>query len=186
MSSWEILAGDVKPAEDVLIFDDNGAHPGMAAAEFIAERGSRLELVTPERFFAPDMGGLNVVPYMQIFARHGVTITTMTRVRALRREGNRIKAVLWSPYAESDCGERTVDQVVVDNGTTPLADLYFDLKEESLNRGEIDYRALVAAKAQDIRSNPNGRFQLFRIGDAVASRNIHAAIYDALRLCKDF
>jgi hypothetical protein len=31
----------------------------------------------------------------------------------------------------------------------------------------------------------SGAFQLFRIGDAVASRNIHAAIYDALRLCKD-
>ena len=29
------------------------------------------------------------------------------------------------------------------------------------------------------------RDQLFRIGDAVAGRNIHAAIYDALRLCKD-
>ena len=27
---------------------------------------------------------------------------------------------------------------------------------------------------------------LFRVGDAVASRSIHAAIYDALRLCKAF
>jgi hypothetical protein len=34
--------------------------------------------------------------------------------------------------------------------------------------------------------NPDGRFRLFRIGDAVSSRNIHAAIYDALRLAKDF
>ncbi|WP_373870463.1 hypothetical protein, partial [Pseudomonas qingdaonensis] len=25
-----------------------------------------------------------------------------------------------------------------------------------------------------------------RIGDCVAQRNTHAAIYDALRLCKDF
>jgi hypothetical protein len=33
--------------------------------------------------------------------------------------------------------------------------------------------------------NPEGRFQLFRIGDAVAARNTHAAIYDALRLAKD-
>ena len=27
---------------------------------------------------------------------------------------------------------------------------------------------------------------LYRIGDCVAQRNTHAAIYDALRLCKDF
>jgi hypothetical protein len=34
----------------------------------------------------------------------------------------------------------------------------------------------------------NGRrfpIALFRIGDAVAARNTHAAIYDALRLVKD-
>jgi N-methyl-L-proline demethylase len=186
VSGWEILAGDVKPAEDVLLFDDNGAHPGMAAAELIADAGARLELVTPERFFAPEMGGLNVVPYMQIFTERGVTITTMTRVRALKREGNKIKAVLWSPYTEADCGERIVDQVVVENGTMPLADLYFELKQESTNRGEVDYQALIAGRAQTLRNNPDGRFQLFRIGDAVASRNIHAAIYDALRLCKDF
>jgi hypothetical protein len=29
------------------------------------------------------------------------------------------------------------------------------------------------------------RRKKFRIGDAVAGRNIHAALYDALRLCKD-
>ena len=33
--------------------------------------------------------------------------------------------------------------------------------------------------------NPEGRFRLFRIGHAVASRNIYAAVYDALRLVKD-
>ena len=34
-------------------------------------------------------------------------------------------------------------------------------------------------------NNPDGRFQLFRVGDAVASRNIRAAIYNSLLLCKD-
>lgn len=186
VSSWDILSGDVKPAEEVLLFDDNGAHPGMAAAEFIADSGAQLELVSPERFFAPEMGGLNLVPYMQNFVSKGVKITTMTRVRALKRQGNKIKAVLWSVYTEKDAGERLVDQVVVENATSPLADLYFDLKEESVNRGEVDYPALIAGQPQSIRTNPDGKFQLFRIGDAVASRNIHAAIYDALRLCKDF
>lgn len=186
VSSWDILSGDVKPSEDVLLFDDNGAHPGMAAAELIAEAGSHLELLSPERFFAADMGGLNLVPYMKIFTRRGVKITTMTRVRALARQGNKIKATLWSPYTRADCGERIVDQVVVENGTAPLADLYFELKESSLNRGEVDHLALIESRPQAMHTNPRGSFQLFRIGDAVASRNIHAAIYDALRLAKDF
>ncbi len=185
VSSWEIISGEVKPAEDVLVFDDNGAHPGLSAAERIANSGSKLEIVSPERLFAPETGGLNLVPYMKTLAARRTTITTMTRVRALARQGNKIKVSLWSPYSASDCGERLVDQVVVENGTAPLADLYFDLKELSSNRGEVDYDALAAGTAQRITTNPTGRFQLFRIGDAVASRNIHAAIYDALRLVKD-
>ena len=43
----------------------------------------------------------------------------------------------------------------------------------------------LAGRPQGIDANPAGRYQLFRVGDAVASRNIHAAIYDSLRLCKD-
>jgi 2,4-dienoyl-CoA reductase-like NADH-dependent reductase (Old Yellow Enzyme family) len=185
VSSWDILSGDVKPAGEVLVFDDNGAHPGLTAAEFIADAGASLEIVSPERFFMPEMGGLNLVPYMRKLAEKRVPITTMTRVRALSREGNRIRATLWSPYTQADCGSRIVDQVVVENGAAPLADLYFALKERSLNRGEVDYQALIDGRPQAVRTNPSGGFQLFRIGDAVASRNIHASIYDALRLVKD-
>ena len=42
-----------------------------------------------------------------------------------------------------------------------------------------------AGQAQQRADNTEGRFQLFRIGDAVSARNTHAAIYDALRLVKD-
>jgi hypothetical protein len=35
-----------------------------------------------------------------------------------------------------------------------------------------------------LNGGPKG-FKLFRLGDAVESRNTHAAIYDALRLVKD-
>ena len=77
------------------------------------------------------------------------------------------------------------DQVVVNYGTLPLDELYFDLKDLSSNRGEVDQNALIEGRPQTIVSNPEGAFQLFRIGDAVAARNTHAAIYDALRLLKD-
>jgi 2,4-dienoyl-CoA reductase-like NADH-dependent reductase (Old Yellow Enzyme family)/thioredoxin reductase len=184
VTSWDILAGDAKPGADVLLFDDNGAHPGMQAAELIAEAGSRLEIVTPERFFAPEIGGLNHVPYARLFQERGVRITINSRLASVRRDGNRLVAVVGSDYAPAT-HEREVDQVVVEHGTMPLDGLYFDLKELSSNRGEVDHRALIAGRPQAVRTNPDGRFQLFRIGDAVASRNVHAAIYDALRLVKD-
>ena len=75
--------------------------------------------------------------------------------------------------------------MVVNHGTRPLDDVYFDLRPGSVNLGEVDYEALVEGRPQAVRHNGDGRYQLFRIGDAVAARNTHAAIYDALRLVKD-
>jgi N-methyl-L-proline demethylase len=75
--------------------------------------------------------------------------------------------------------------IVVEHGAVPVDDLYFDLKPASVNRGEVDYGALIAGRPQTVNNNPGGRYRLFRIGDAVASRNIHAAVYDAIRLMKD-
>jgi pyruvate/2-oxoglutarate dehydrogenase complex dihydrolipoamide dehydrogenase (E3) component len=174
----------VKPAERVLLYDDNGAHPGMQAAEFLAETGAKVELVTPERYFAPEIGGLNHAAYAKIFHRCGVRITINTRVLAARREGNTLVATLGSDYGAEQY-EREVDQIVVEHGTLPVTDLYEELRPASINRGEVDYTALITGKPQDIMGNPEGRFRLFRIGDAIASRNIHAAIYEGLRLAKD-
>ncbi|MGD9914361.1 MAG: FAD-dependent oxidoreductase, partial [Rhizobiaceae bacterium] len=181
VSSWDILSGSVKPAENVLVFDDNGGHPGMSAAELIANAGSTLELVSPERFFAPEMGGLNHVPYMQAFHEKGVRITINTRVRSVRRDGNQLVATLASDFARGWSGERRVDQIVVEHGTAPLDDIYHGLKPASRNLGEVDYDALVQGGEVFPVRQPDAAYTLFRIGDAVASRNIHAAIYDAIR-----
>jgi hypothetical protein len=143
-----------------------------------------LEIATPERFLAPDVGGLNHVPYAKAFNEARVRVTINTRLLAVRRDGAMMVAVLGSDYSDKR-DERHVDQVVVEYGTAPLTELYFDLKQRSSNRGAVDYGALLEGRAQTLVRNPEGTFQLFRIGDAVSSRNIHAAIFDALRLCKD-
>ncbi|MBO9097418.1 MULTISPECIES: NADH:flavin oxidoreductase [unclassified Rhizobium] len=182
-SSWDILAGAVKPEGSVLLFDDNGGHPGMSAAEVIAIAGADLELVSPERFFAPEMGGMNHVPYARIFAEKNVRVTINTRLKSVRREGNGLVAVLGSDYSEKTRIERRVSQVVVEHGTMANAELYDELKPLSRNLGAIDYGSLIARKQPLRTSNPEGSFDLIRIGDAVSSRNVHAAIYDALRYC---
>jgi N-methyl-L-proline demethylase len=184
ISSWDILSGDRPPAKEVLVYDDHGGHAGMQAAEKIAESGAKLEVVSPERFFAPEMGGLNHVPYAAAFNRHGVRVTINTRLVSIRRDGNRLAATLGSDYG-GRTEERFVDQVVVEHGTAPLDELYQMLKPASINRGEIDFHALKTGRPQGLVRDSGAKFRLWRIGDAVASRNIHAAVYDALRLCKD-
>ncbi len=182
VSSWDIIGGTVKPAGNVLVFDDSGGHQGMSATEMIANAGASLELITPERFFAPEIGGLNHVPYMKTFQEKGVRITINTRLTAVRRDGNGLVATLGSDYADSWSEERQVDQVVVEHGTWPMDELYFDLKPLSSNLGAVDYDKLVMGGDVFPNASDDGKFILYRIGDAVSARNIHAAIYDALRL----
>ena len=184
-TGWDLLSGDAKPAGTVLLYDDNGAHPGMMAAETIARSGARLELVTPERVLAPEIGGTNYPVYLKAFAECGVRISLNLRLISVRREGNQLAATLFSEYAGTT-EERLVDQVVTEHGTLPLDDVYYSLKDGAVNRGAVDYPALIDGRPQTLVTNPDGRYRLFRIGDAVSSRNIHAAVYDALRLCSRF
>jgi len=181
-TSWDVLTGAAKPGEQVMVYDDNGAHPGMMAAEFLARAGARVELVTPERIVAPLLGGMNHPAYMKAFKQYDVSILLNERLIAVTRDGNGLSARLFNEYA-GKTGERRYDQIVVEHGTLPVDELYFALKPGSINLGELDHAAFIANRPQTLTNNPAGRYRLYRIGDAVQSRSIHAAIYDALRLC---
>ena len=100
------------------------------------------------------------------------------RLIRIEKDGNRLTATLTNE-ATGQIIERTVDQVVVEHGTIPADDLYHSLREHSGNNGVTDLDTLLSNARQ-----PTGAgLELHRIGDAVASRNIAAAVYDALRLC---
>ncbi|MDG1104388.1 MAG: NADH:flavin oxidoreductase [Ascidiaceihabitans sp.] len=184
VTSWDIIAGDVKPAQSVLIYDECGDHPALQAAEIAANSGAKVEVMTPDRTFAPDIMAMNLVPYMRSLQDKDVTFTVTRRLLDVVRSGNKLTATIGTDYSDHS-DEREYDQVVVNYGTLPLDELYFDLKPLSSNEGAVDQDALIAGEVQTIKRNDTGAFQLFRIGDAVSARNTHAAIYDALRLVKD-
>ncbi|MDO6589994.1 N-methylproline demethylase [Loktanella sp. D2R18] len=184
VTSWDIIAGDVKPGQNVLIYDESGDHPGLQAAEVAANAGATVEVMTPDRVFAPDIMAMNLVPYMRALQDKDVTFTVTRRLLDIAPVGNLLKATIGTDYSDFTA-EKTYDQVVINYGTLPMDDLYFDLRPASSNLGEVDYEDLIAGRPQVQNRNPDGAFQLFRIGDAVSARNTHAAIYDALRLVKD-
>ena len=183
VSAWDILSGDVKPGQNVLLFDDAGDHTALQATQLLTEAGSTVEVMTPDRAFAPEVMAMNLVPYMRALQDKKVTFTVTYRLTGVKKSGNQLTAVIDSDYTEIG-QERTFDQIIVNHGTLPLEDLYFDLKPQSENLGAVDYDALIHGKPQTLNGGPKG-FKLFRIGDAVESRNTHAAVYDALRLMKD-
>lgn len=183
VTAWDILSGDAKPGAQVLLYDDAGDHTAMQAAQALVEAGAQVEVMTPDRTFAPEVMGMNLVPYMRALQGKGARFTVTWRLHSVHREGNRLRAVIGTDYS-TVTEERTFDQVVVNHGTQPNAGVYFDLKPLSENLGAVDYDALIAGRPQALSGGPKG-FRLYRIGDAVEARNTHAAIYDALRLAKD-
>jgi N-methyl-L-proline demethylase len=139
--------------------------------------------VTPERSIAPDVGATSYPPYLRAFSEHGVSVVLNLRLERIRREGNRLVATFLDEYGGKRI-EKSADQVIVEHGSKPADELYFELRPGSRNLGEVDYAALVTQRPQAVERNSEGDYQLYRIGDAVSSRNIHAAIYDALRLIR--
>lgn len=184
-STWDILSGRVELGERILMFDDQGADSGISCADYLSQAKKKLEVITPERHLGVEAGAYNFPVYLSHLYKNGVTITPDRRLKRVERNGSGLKAILRNEYTLEE-EVREVDMVVSDNGTLPNDDLYMDLKAYSSNEGAVDYRALTGDRPQTIGSNTDGKYMLFRVGDAVASRNIHAAIYDSLRLCKEF
>jgi len=184
VSSWDIISRSIKPGQEVLVYDDAGDHAGLQAAEIIAATGASVEIMTPDRSFAPEVMAMNLVPYMRSMQDKNVTFTVTYRLKSVEKHGDRLSAIIGSDYSDLT-KQRSFDQVIVNHGTIPMDELYFELKPRSCNLGAVDHDALIAGAPQSLNTNAGGQFRLFRIGDAVSARNTHAAIYDALRLMKD-
>jgi len=192
MSVWDALVG-ASLSGDILVYDDHGQHQAVSCADHLSTQpDTRVELFTPDRHAAAEMGGVNYPEYMKRFYTNGVTVTPDYRIVSLSKSDNRIVATLANEFTAEEISQftaeeisRTFDHVIVEHGTVPADELYQELYVQSCNRGITDHEALISGELQPALEVPSGNedsFALFRVGDAIACRNIHAAIYDSLRL----
>ena len=182
-ATWDVLAGHVACERDILLIDENGSAPGLSCAEFAAARGSNL-YASPRpiaRSGASWEGPISGVRTTTELYKLGVTIEVDIRLVSIVKSGNKLLATLANTYTGRQT-ELRVDQVIGENGTLPNDEVDFALKEKSKNCGEVDLRRLIELEPQIAVNNPDGAFQLFRIGDAWTSRNLHAAMLDAARI----
>ncbi len=180
-TSWDIISGDVKLAENILIYDEAGDHTAMQSAEIAVKKGSKVEFMTPDRLISSEIMGMNLTPYLKNL-QNKITYSIAKRLLDVSLKGNKLSTLIGSDYDENFKYNSIYDQVFLNYGTKPLDELYFNLIPYSNNGGEVDYNKFIDGGEQNIIKNKDNKFNLFRIGDAVSSRNIHAAIYDALRL----
>ncbi|AZL07348.1 FAD-dependent oxidoreductase [Brevibacterium aurantiacum] len=196
---WDVMNDSLRQKQRVIVYDDHGFYPALDAVERLARNGQQVTYVTPERTIGIDVGSMNSPAYLQVFSEFGVTVHLGERLATKPVAADKsVHAILRNDYSGIET-ELETDAVVVDFGTTPNDDVYFALKPKSSNLGEVKLDAWIHGQAQPEPSatagsgSPGGTspsttaeasapFALYRIGDAVTSRNVHAAVLEGLRV----
>ena len=183
-SVWDILSGGTKVRASAILYDELGDHAGASCAEVLADKGANVELVFRGHQAAQRSGYVNYPVYLQHFYEKDVVLTPDRRLEKVEKVGEQLR----STFANELTGqleERITDQVVVEHGTVPVVELFEELRAESCNKGNLDMDKLLAGQAQNSLDARTNGFELFRVGDAVSSRDIHCAILDSRRLCRN-
>ena len=180
-SVWDVLSGAARPGEDVLVYDGTGRHAALTAAEKLRLAHAEVSFFGLDGHLAMEMAYSEQVIWRRRTYEIGIEPRLDRRLARVERDGNRLRATFRNELTD---GEETheADQVVVEHGTRPADALFLGLRHRSSNRGAVDQGALLKGLPQPTADGDE--FQLFRIGDAVSSRNIHAAVLDAFRLCR--
>lgn len=188
VSTWDILNGDVSIAENVLLWDGTGRHEGVSCAQFLASKGAKVIYTTIDDRPAAELGYAERPVYRKQLYKDGTAIFPDLMLLKVEPIGNKLRATFRNDLTDETV-ELDADQVVVEQGTSPLDTLYCELRAASSNDGVTDIDALLKCKPQpningtnkDAANAPTG-FELHRIGDAVSSRSLHAALLDAYRV----
>ncbi|MBI4767049.1 MAG: mycofactocin system FadH/OYE family oxidoreductase 2 [Deltaproteobacteria bacterium] len=153
VNTWQILSGEVEAGQRVLMIDLNGHHQGTGTAEFLADRGKSVHVITPALFPGSSLGPLqDLYLTRQRLARKGVTCTP--DIAVLEIQGTLVKGL--NVYSNALIDFEGYDTVVLAAGNVAADNLYLALK------GKVP--------------------ELFRIGDCVAPRLTDMAIADGHRV----
>lgn len=182
VSSWDVIGMTAPIAENVLVFDGTGRHPAPQVAELVAQKGKKVQLISVDAHIAQEQSYVERVAWKRRMYEHRIPMLFDHELIGVHRDGNKLVTSIRN-LTDDRTFERTVDQVIYEIATVPVDDVFQDLRAHSANDGGTDPYALINFDPQPALPGRDG-FQLFRVGDAVASRNIHTAIYDALRLCR--
>jgi len=178
-SGWDLMSGAAQAGREVLVWDGTGRQAAVSYAERAAREGAQVTLVSRDDQVAAEAPYADRVVFRRNLAALGVACVLEERLTGVARDGNRLVATLTHELT-GEARQVHADQVIAEHGTVPVDGLFHDLRGRSLNDGVTDLDALLAGRPQPRAAGAG--FELYRIGDAVSSRTIPAAILDADRL----
>lgn len=153
LNVWQALKGEAAIGERVLLIDGDGHHKTTSTAEFLANQGKKVDIITDSLFVGIELGPIgDLYASRQRLLQKGVTFTSDMRVKEI--DGTVVKAV--NIYSNELQIYEGYDTVVLAMPHRPNDALYFKLKDKIK--------------------------ELYRIGDCVAPRRIDMAILEGNRV----
>ncbi|MDF0600976.1 FAD-dependent oxidoreductase [Psychromarinibacter sp. C21-152] len=183
LTVWDVLGGDAPRVPEVLIYDGTGRQAAPSCALELVRRGGGVTFATLDEAIAVEMPYQDKTGFRKRFAELGIPRLTDAELVAVRPVEGRLEAVFRDTYSGGEILRRA-DQVVIEHGTVPMDDLFFGLRPHAANDGVTGIDALLGPASGRAPLGAAEGFALHRIGDAVSSRDVHAAIRDAYRLAR--
>ena len=153
INTRQVLSGEVEPGEKVLLIDLEGHHESTGTAEFLADRGKAVHIISPTLFLGASLGPLqDLFLARSRLAKKGVTHAA--DIAVLEIQGTLVKGI--QVYSQEMVEFEGYDTIVLSAGSVAHDHLYFELK------GKVK--------------------ELYRIGDCVAPRKTDMAIMDGHRV----
>lgn len=180
---WDVLTSTVAVKDDIIVYDGTGRPAAPSCALDLARRGRAVTIVTPDDSIALEMPYQDKVGFRKRISEFGVKTVTESRLIKVERHGNGLRATFRNELTDREF-HAFAAQVIIENGTIPIVDIYEELRSQSINAGVTDVMFMIGAIDSSEMIGGDGKgFALHRIGDAVASRDIYSSIYEAYRLC---
>ncbi len=148
----DVLDGGAAPAGDVVVIDEIGFHHATSVAELLADRGCRVEVVTPGMVVGQDLGITLDMENWWIRA-DAKGIVQSTELVPMGFDG---EVLSLQHHPTGQMVERRPDWVVCAVPAAPLESLYFELRAAGV--------------------------EVHRVGDCIAPRRAHAAVVEGERI----
>ncbi|MGZ4694655.1 MAG: mycofactocin system FadH/OYE family oxidoreductase 2 [Acidimicrobiales bacterium] len=161
----DVVTGRFSPSGHVIVIDEVGFHQATSVAELLADRGCRVEVLSPGMVVGQDLGiTLDMENWWLRASSKGIEQVPDSVIVGL--EDGALQ-VLHHPTGVTT--PRTADWIVLAVPGAPADELYFALRER--------YSAAADAAGGEARE-----VTVERVGDCVAPRRAHAAVIEGNRV----
>jgi mycofactocin system FadH/OYE family oxidoreductase 2 len=150
---WQVLKGQAKLGNKILLIDYDGHHQATATAEFLADQGKNVHMICSSLFIGAELGPTqDLYLTRQRLLKKGVTFTPDIAVMEIKDK----TAYGFNVYSNVNQSFGGYDSIVLAMGNDADDRLYFDCKAKRKN--------------------------VYRIGDCVAPRKVDMAIYEGYQI----